>query len=331
MRFKILMICSVFSLMLLSGCVNYNNFSLSDVEECYLDVVYKNTPVGAQKLDIYMPINDVYEKIPVMVYIHGGGWVGGGKGAVGSGFKLPIAYRLLMGGYAVISINYRLVDGNTTFPSNIEDVKDAFRWTYKNAEEYNFDIDNIGVWGSSAGGHLAQMICFTDDNDFVGALELSNYSSKVQYAVDDFGPTDLNALFLLNQELPEGINTIKEQVSIEQFEKAKKRIFDMFGIDIEQFHSDEDFNELRDLCKLFSPTTYADSNDSPIIIFHGTDDATVVVNQSILLHELLDEINLEHEYIQYDGVGHGFSSMTPIQKYHKEKRTIDFIKKYYNQ
>jgi acetyl esterase/lipase len=65
----------------------------------------------------------------------------------------------------------------------------------KNAEKYNFDTNNIGLFGASAGAHLSLMAAYTPDNTFIGSPELSSYSAKVNYVIDHYGPVDLNKLF----------------------------------------------------------------------------------------------------------------------------------------
>ena len=97
------------------------------------------------KLDLYVPKSDT--PLPLVIWIHGGGWEQGSK--AGGGPSLD----LLRHGYAVASINYRL-SKQGIFPAQIEDCQAAVRWLRSHAEEYNLDPDHFGAWGASAGGHL---------------------------------------------------------------------------------------------------------------------------------------------------------------------------------
>ncbi len=186
-------------------------------------------------LDVYFPADKVYDKYPVAVYIHGGGFLSGSKDRV---FKYKsIAGTMMKMGYAVVSIDYRLLDGDNTFPDNIIDCKDAIRWIYKNADEYGFDTNNIGVWGTSAGGHLALMTGYTADDEYVGDTALSQYSSDVSWAIDLFGASDLETII-------DGKSNIVIANRIEKY----------FGVEVKDTDfTDEEIAEWEELCALYSP------------------------------------------------------------------------------
>jgi acetyl esterase/lipase len=100
------------------------------------------------KLDIYTPRN-IPGPHPTVMYIHGGGWVGGSK----EGSILNILPYLELG-FAVVNVQYRL--GRVSLaPAAVEDCRCALRWVIQRAKEYNFDTTKIMVTGNSAGGHLA--------------------------------------------------------------------------------------------------------------------------------------------------------------------------------
>ncbi|MCM8803485.1 MAG: alpha/beta hydrolase, partial [Candidatus Omnitrophica bacterium] len=82
--------------------------------------------------------------------------------------------------------------GEAKFPAQIEDCKCAIRFLRANAEKYNIDSEKIGVWGTSAGGHLASLLGITGDfKEFEGKGGWEGYSSKVNCVCDWFGPSDL--------------------------------------------------------------------------------------------------------------------------------------------
>src|SRR5262245_17052789 len=136
-----------------------------------------------QRLDLYVPAM-ADAPLPIIVWVHGGAWMAGSKDG-GS----P-AHSFLDKGYAVASINYRLSQ-RAVFPAQVEDCKAAVRWLRANAKTYNLDPERIGVWGASAGGHLAALLGTSGGvEDLEGKGGDADQSSRVQAVVDFFGPTD---------------------------------------------------------------------------------------------------------------------------------------------
>ena len=113
------------------------------------DLAYVSGGHARQKLDLYLPKSD--GPLPLVIWIHGGGWRQGTKGG-----NLP-ALRLARRGYAVASLDYRL-SGDAKFPAQIEDCKAAVRWLRAHVKKYNLNPDRFGAWGSSAGGHLVALL-----------------------------------------------------------------------------------------------------------------------------------------------------------------------------
>jgi acetyl esterase/lipase len=113
------------------------------------DVPYVEGGGKSQSLDIFVPAGAA-KPMPLVIWIHGGGWQQGDKA------QSP-AVGLLRWGYVVASINYRLTD-EAIFPAQINDCKAAVRWLRAHAEEYHIDPDHIGAWGASAGGHLVALL-----------------------------------------------------------------------------------------------------------------------------------------------------------------------------
>jgi acetyl esterase/lipase len=133
-----------------------------------------------QVLDLYLPKSK--DKFPLIIWIHGGAFMGGSKQD-----HVPLDY--LERRYAVASINYRLSQ-HALFPAQIEDCKSAVRWLRTHAEKYQLDAERFAAWGESAGGHLAAMLGVSGH---VTAFEVGDHldvSSRVQAVVDYFGPTD---------------------------------------------------------------------------------------------------------------------------------------------
>ena len=110
------------------------------------DIQYGPDPVE-NKLDVYRPKN-AQGKIPVIVSVHGGGWVYGDK-ELYQFYGMNLAQR----GFAVVNFTYRLAP-EVKFPAPLEDTNNVIRWMYENQEEYGLDMDHVFMVGDSAGGHL---------------------------------------------------------------------------------------------------------------------------------------------------------------------------------
>ena len=147
-----------------------------------LDLPYGPEP--AQRLDLYLPAAAVPRPLPVVLFLHGGGWAGGDKRPCPA---VPLAAE----GFAVASVNYRL-SGTAPFPAPLHDVKGAVRWLRSHAAEHGLDGTRIGVWGISAGAHLAALLGLTPHSaDLAGTVGDAHQPTDVRAVCDWFGPTDL--------------------------------------------------------------------------------------------------------------------------------------------
>ncbi|MDE6188854.1 MAG: alpha/beta hydrolase [Clostridia bacterium] len=117
------------------------------------DVVYCAEESDICKLDIFKPELVVDAKMPVLINVHGGGWITGDK-------KWRVAQGHLFAdmGMTVININYGLCP-KYKYHESIRHVVKAMHWVENNAEEYNLDLDNVFLMGDSAGGQIACLIC----------------------------------------------------------------------------------------------------------------------------------------------------------------------------
>ena len=114
------------------------------------DIEYANHNDISLKLDLYLP-EKVRGNVPVIVFIHGGGWKNGSKESGKRGaWMVPH-------GFAIASISYRLTDVGQ-WPDQINDCYAAVRWVRKNAKKYGFNGRRVGCWGTSAGAHLAALV-----------------------------------------------------------------------------------------------------------------------------------------------------------------------------
>jgi acetyl esterase/lipase len=248
-----------------------------DGVEVLRDVVYGAGGGRELKLDVYRPRKALERPSPVLVWVHGGAWRAGDK-RTGGAHLMPFAAR----GFFCASVNYRLTR-EAVFPAQIEDCKCAIRYLRAHAREYGLDPDRIGVWGSSAGGHLVAMLGTTGD---VAGLEGSggwaDQSSRVQAVCDWYGPSDLLAMADQpskmnhdNRQSPEG--ALIGGVVKENPEAARRA----------------------------SPVSYVDAGDPPFLIMHGTRDMTVPFGQSEILHAALSRAGVDVTFRPVEGAGHG--------------------------
>lgn len=117
-------------------------------------------------LDLYVP-RDVPTPVPVIVSVHGGGWVYGTK-------ETYVYYcsDLARRGFAVVNFSYRLAPRHK-FPAALEDTNEAFRWLLANAETYGLDLSRVFAVGDSAGAHMLGLYaCLCADPAFAARFGL---------------------------------------------------------------------------------------------------------------------------------------------------------------
>lgn len=248
----------------------------------FANVQYGSGTNTANLLDIYLP-EKVDKPVPVVVWVHGGGWANGDK----SPSKQFL--QLLPRGFAVASINYRL-SGEAPFPAQIYDCKGAIRYLRAHAQEFQIDPDRIGVWGVSAGGHLVALLGTSGDVKELEGTVGGNLkvSSRVQAVSDYAGPTDLGQVFAQGADMPAFMNNVILRGYYEN----------LLGGGPVETHPD--------LIRLANPITYATADDPPFQIFHGDKDVMVPVGQAQLLADALKAKGVECDYTILPGMGHGF-------------------------
>lgn len=263
------------------------------------DLVYAS-PNGRELLaDLYLPKNR-NRPVPVIIWLHGGGWRFGDR-KLGPDFSKYFASY----GYAMVSIDYRL-SGEATFPAPIHDVKTAIRWVKSIAEEYGINRKKIGLWGSSAGGHLAAFAAATGSSLFLGETpEYEEWSSEVQAVAVGYGPVDF-----LKIDEQKGVNGIIEgdpesvQISADKKSSDPDSFESLFiGAPIET---------CPDLVRKANPVTYVKQGLPPFLIMHGLSDVAVPAQQSELLYEAMVEKGNDVSLYLIEGLGHGFFNRTNL-------------------
>jgi len=242
------------------------------------DLIYKRINGRALGLDLYSP-NKPSDPVPVIIWLHGGGWSKGRK----EGHCPAVAF--VDDGYAVASVDYRLT-GVAPFPAQIEDCKAAVRWLRANASTYNLDPDRIGVWGFSAGAHLAALL---GTSGGVSELEEDgdnmSYSSRVQAVCVVSGPGDLLQQYREASAAPAEMNP-----------KVKPALEALIGGPLEQ-------NKAKAMAA--SPISYVSKDDPPFLIIQGENDITVPVSVTKSFFAALKAAGVDATLEVAPGRGHG--------------------------
>lgn len=241
------------------------------------DIEYVENGHERHRLDLYLPKRGDASR-PLIVFIHGGGWRQGNKnGAI----LIPLMQR----GYACAAINYRL-SHHAVFPAQIEDCKAAIRWLRAHSSEYGYNGRKIGVWGTSAGGHLVALLGTSGDvADFETVGEFNNVSSRVQAVCDFFGPTN----FLTMDAQAGGRGKFLHSAADSPESK-------LIGGPIQ---------DRPDETRRASPLEYVSADDPPFYIVHGDADPLVPVEQSRSLKAALDRVGVSATLRVVEGAGHG--------------------------
>ena len=246
------------------------------------NIPYNNDTLKKHLLDIYLPAN-AKGKLPLVVFIHGGGWIGNDKYA-DMGYMPNTVTAMLKNGMAVASIDYRFAM-QAVFPAILQDCNKAVSFLYDNADKYSLDKSRIALMGFSAGGHLASLMG-TSQNNKVRNFYFSNTYRPFQYkaVVDFYGPTDLVLLpGNEDEKSPEGLLIGAAPL-------------------------------LRpDLAKAASPITYIDKNDPPFLIYHGEKDSIVSNKQSKLFSAWLNYYGVKNELTIVKDAPH-FGTMYDVEE-----------------
>jgi acetyl esterase/lipase len=223
------------------------------------------------RLDMARPLGE--GPFPAIICLHGGGWVGGERQQMKNTIE-AMARR----GYVAISPDYRLAPRDR-FPAQVEDGKAAVRWVRAHAEEYRIKPQRIGVFGFSAGAHLACMLGVTGKKDgFEGEGSNAEQSSAVQAVVSFFGPTDFTQ-------------------PVWRKDVCERHLMPFLGGTAQ---------EKADVYRRASPLTYAGKNAPPFLFVHGTADDIVPIQQSEEMVEKLRQVGVSARLIRVPGEGHGW-------------------------
>jgi acetyl esterase/lipase len=223
------------------------------------DVVYRSEPGIELQLDLYLPAS---RPAPLCVWLHGGGWLRGSRTARAAERLLPVAAA----GVAIAAVQYRL-SGEATFPAPLDDARAAVRWLRRNAADLGLAADRVGVWGGSAGGHLAALLALCpDERD----PELGD--SSVQAAVCWFPVTDLT---LRDTDVPAG-RLPPFVTGPPDVPSQEARLLGAASV-----------QEVADEARAASPVSHVHPGAPPFLLAHGDRDGLVPSEHSSTFHREL--------------------------------------------
>ena len=313
--------------------------NLIHMQPTYRDVLVANVQNdnGAPRqlrMNIFVPPQSKSEKVPVLVFVHGGGWAKGtyeGDDALQKTAALEqkgnnalmaqdnnSAYKIfkdvLNHGIAFVSVDYRL-NSEAAFPAQIYDVKAAVRFIRAHAAEYGLDAERIAIAGTSAGAHLATELAVTSGNKALEGDEGGNlaYSSSVKACVDYYGPTNL---LTMAPEMNPALESPDKAAETHDSVRANESILLGFtgegqGVGtLRKIDAAGDTSSpywhMVEMAKLASPVYQVTKDAPPFFIAHGGHDSLVPIQQSISLQKALTDAGVENIFMCNSQAPHGY-------------------------
>ena len=227
----------------------------------HYDLPYADTANPKQRLDLFLPNRRADGRLlPVVVFVHGGAWARGDR--KGSASKVLPLVRT--GNYAGVCLSYRLTD-EAKWPAPIHDCKAAIRWIRGQAATYGLDPERIGVWGSSAGGHLVSLLGTSGGvRELEGSLgPFTALNSRVACVVNQCGPQEFELPLMFREGQP-----VLEDPAVA----------DLLGGPLASRRAE---------VIAASPVTYVSADDPPFLTLHGTADQRVDFKHAERIHTAL--------------------------------------------
>ena len=250
----------------------------SQFKRHWLDIPYAEED-SRQVLDLWLP-NEGEGPFPLIVFVHGGGWVSGNKREN----TMPGVFKLPSQRYALACVEYRLVP-QVRWPEPLEDVRAAIRFLRAHASEYNLKADKIALMGNSAGGHLSCMVAALAGRPMMQGTRYGNLdqSDAVQCLISVYSPTDLYQCDLCDR------TTYEDQ----KLASAGMIVNGNTG----EKGMDKPHNQLMGVCCLDYPEVAASASPIKFVneqfpkayFLHGIQDHVVPYTQSVSMARMVNE------------------------------------------
>ncbi|MGH4121583.1 MAG: alpha/beta hydrolase [Clostridium sp.] len=248
-----------------------------DISNLLKNIQYGKETHKERLLDIAIPYGK--GSFPILIYIHGGGWISGSK----DGYS-RICKSFAHEGYLTFNINYRLTP-KYSYPIQIQDISDAIDWICNNAEKYGGDINKIFLAGDSSGAHLVSHYVTIVNND-----ELKKYCKIKNLISLDY----VRGILLFY-----GVYNIKKLDAINSF---------IVRIQNQSFLG-KNTNQYQERCEYVSPIFYINKQFPPTFLCAGEVD--LMHSQSIEFMKKLKKNNVPYDMIslgkeEYPEARHAF-------------------------
>ncbi|MEH2030428.1 MAG: alpha/beta hydrolase [Nostoc sp.] len=234
------------------------------------NITYHTVNKNQLKLNLYQ--NKKSGLHPILIVIHGGGWIKGSKDDGDEPFFAPY----FDWGFSVVNIDYRLAS-TALAPAAVEDSICALRWVTRNAAKYKFDPKKIVLTGFSAGGHLALTAGTIPNVTKFDRLCPGNELLKVATIINWSGITDVNDLLIGSHQKYFALQWFGNQITSRKLELAKS----------------------------ISPINFVRHGLPPILTIHGEKDTFVPYSQATRFHQLLDNAGVINQLYTVRSAEHG--------------------------
>ena len=238
------------------------------------------------QLDVWVPGSSTPP--PLVIWIHGGAWLFGDRRYLPETLRPNQLFdELIKAGLAVATIDYRHAL-EAPFPAQLHDAKAAIRYLRTYADVLGVDVSRIGIWGESAGGHLAAMVALTPQRtELEGTVGVLGPSSAVDVVVDWYGVADLAAQQLRSRSAEASELLLPPEALLVggQGDDAKAAA---------------------------SPITYVTPEAPPFLLVHGTADQVVGYVHSELLKAALGAAGVPVLLVPIEGADHIFDGHNDI-------------------
>lgn len=287
---------------------------------------FKKTGDVAIQADVYRPKSKTQARPPVVVWIHGGGLIMGGR----QGIHRPLFEGLLHAGCAVISIDYRLAP-QTKLPEIIRDVEDAFAWIRgEGGKSLGLDTTRVAVAGGSAGGYLTlvagyrvtprpkALVSFWGYGEIIGPWysEPSPHARHWKAKVSD----DEAAAFLAGSPVANDADRPASGGSFYSYCRQR-------GL-WPKFVSGWDPRTDADPFIPYMPLRNVSPEYPPTLLIHGEDDTDVPYEQSRLMSLELARHKVPHELVSIPKAEHGLAGADAKTVAKVNAAALAFLKKH---
>jgi acetyl esterase/lipase len=243
--------------------------------------------------DVYCPKSTASQAgHPAVIVVHGGGWISGDKWTL-EGYSRSLAEH----GFVAVTINYRLAPTHK-FPAQVDDVRSALLWAKRNADRFGIDINRLGIFGYSAGGHLSALVA-----------SLADESLQVRAAASQWDESDQrwNELPAIRAVCAGGPPCDFRSLSMDNATLA--------------YFLGGSRREKPEIYVAASPAAHVSPGDPVTQLIHGESDLLVPISESRQFHELQRAAGIDSRFEIMPNQGHMITFLNPKTN----RKMLDFF------